>query len=90
MTWSFSSEEECINFIKSTETDILMFGLYAMKDSMNIRRGELKLMSWLSDYTHPWTEEMIQKELGITDEELEYIHEEMKDFGWKVKEREKK
>lgn len=29
------------------------------------------------------TEEEIAKELGLTDEEVDYIHEEMKPFGWK-------
>ena len=33
---------------------------------------------------------MIQKELGLTDEEVEYIHEEMKDFGWKAQPKKKK
>ena len=82
--WQFNSVVECKNFISSTETDICMFAYYITKLNNNCCPAYFELMPWFGDYTHEWTEDMIQKELGLTDEEVNYIHEEMKEFGWKA------
>lgn len=82
--WQFNSEVECKNFISSTETDICMFAYYITKLNNNCCPEYFELIPWFDDYTHEWTEEMIAQELGLTDEEVIYIHEEMKDFGWKA------
>ncbi len=82
--WNFSSTEECKNFVASTETDILMFAHYISKINNANNNQVLDIIPWFGDYTHEWTEDMIQKELGLTDEEVNYIHEEMKNFGWKA------
>lgn len=82
--WNFETEIECLNFIKSTETDICMFAHYIGKVNCNNNNQTIELIPWFSDYTHEWTEEMIAQELGLTDEEVKYIHEEMKNFGWKA------
>ena len=83
--WNFSTTEECKNFIASTETDILMFAHFISKISYSNNNQVLAIIPWFGDYTHEWTEDMIQKELGLTDEEVNYIHEEMKEFGWKTR-----
>ena len=83
--WNFSSTEECKNFVASTETDILMFAHYISKINNANNNQVLAIIPWFGDYTHEWTEDMIQKELGLTDEEVNYIHEEMKEFGWKTR-----
>lgn len=83
--WNFDTNTECKNFIASTETDILMFALYIGKVHNKNNAVTLSLIPWFGDYTHEWTEDMIQKELGLTDEEVAYIHEEMKEFGWKTR-----
>ena len=83
--WNFSTIEECKNFIEATETDICMLSILFVKTNISNNENIARLVPWLKDYTHKWTDEMIAKELGITDEELEYIHKEMKPFGWKVK-----
>ena len=88
--WNFDTNKECKNFIASTETDILMFAHYISKINCNNNNQVLQIIPWFSDYTKKWTEPMIQKELGLTDEEVEYIHEEMKDFGWKAQPKKKK
>ena len=82
--WNFNTEAECKNFISGTETDICMFALFISKNNNANSEGAMELIPWLNDYTHEWTEEMIAQELGLTDEEVIYIHEEMKDFGWKA------
>lgn len=82
--WQFNSDIECKNFISSTETDICMFAYYITKLNNNCCPEYFELMPWFNDYTHEWTEEMIAKELGLSKDEVDYIHKEMKDFGWKA------
>lgn len=82
--WNFDTINECTNFVNCLETDIFMFLLYCVKMNLNNHRGECKYLPWFSDYTHPWSEQDIQKELGLTNDEIDYIHDEMKNFGWKV------
>ena len=82
--WNFETEEECKNFIASTETDICMFAHYICKTNQANNNQNIALIPWFGDYTKQWTEDMIAKELGLTQEEVDYIHEEMKPFGWKA------
>lgn len=79
----FDSVAESKNFITSTETDIAMFALSICKANRHIIQTTISYIPWLNDYTRAWTDEDIAKELGLTKEELDYIHEEMKNFGWK-------
>ena len=81
----FKSIAECQNFIKTCENDLSEFCYYLLKKNNNIDIYQLDYVPWFGDYTHEWTEDMIQKELGLTDEEVNYIHEEMKEFGWKTR-----
>jgi hypothetical protein len=83
--WNFSTIEECKNFIASTETDILMFAHFISKINCNNNNQVLAMIPWLGDYTHEWTEAEIAKMLKLTKEEVDYIHQEMKNFGWKAK-----
>ena len=84
--WKFDSENECRNFIESTESDLLGFGILLSKISTNNNKCVLEYIPYFSDYTHKWTDDMISKELGFTKEEVEYIYLEMKNFGWKARE----
>lgn len=87
--WNFSTIEECKNFIASTETDILMFAHFISKINCNNNNQVLAMIPWLGDYTHEWTETEIAKKLKLTKEEVEYIHQEMANFGWKAAPRKK-
>ena len=82
--WNFKTIDECKNFIASTETDIFMFSIFVVKNHQKNPLCNYTLMPWFGDYTHKWTEEMIAQELGLTEDEVKYIHEEMKNFGWKA------
>jgi len=82
--WNFDTTVECENFISCYETDIMMFMLYCVKMNNNNHRGECAYIPWFGDYTKPLTEKVIAKKLQLTQEEVDYIHEEMKNFGWKV------
>lgn len=86
----FNSEEEARNFRTSTETDIAMFALYVHKSNCMIKKRYFSLMPWLGDYTRSWNDDQIAAELGLTREEVDYIHEEMKNFGWKCEKKGKK
>ena len=86
----FDTVEECKNFISYTETDIVMFALFTSKDNNNQTPSMLALIPWLGDYTKQWTEDEIANELGLTKEEVDYIHEEMKPFGWKTQPKNRK
>lgn len=82
--WNFNTINECKNFVASTETDILMFAHYIGKVHNKNNEITISLIPWLDDYTHEWTEAEIAKKLKLTKEEVDYIHKEMKNFGWKV------
>lgn len=81
--FNFDTEEECKNFVSAIESDISTFALYVTKSIKAIIPSTISLMPWLSDYTRSWNDDQIAAELGLTREELEYIHDEMKSFGWK-------
>ena len=82
--WYFNTIEECKNFVKTCETDICEYAYFICKRSQDCNNSYFYLIPWLGDYTHEWTEEAIAKELNLTQEEVDYIHEEMKNFGWKA------
>ena len=80
--WKFKTLKECKNFVAAHETDILEFAQFIEKSNSNICLG---LTPYLVDYTKQWTETEIAKKLKLTKEEVEYIHQEMANFGWKAK-----
>ena len=82
--WNFNTISECENFISCYETDIMMFMLYCVKMNNNNHRGECAYIPWFGDYTKQWTETEIANKLKLTKEEVEYIHQEMDNFGWKA------
>lgn len=63
--WNFSTEAECKNFVKYTETDIVMFLLYCVKINNTIGPTELVFLPWMKDYTSEWTEEKNSKRTRI-------------------------
>ena len=83
--WNYPTIEECKNFMKYCDSDICMFLLYCVKMNNNNHRGELKYIPWLGDYTHDWPEDKLAKEFNLDENEIEYIHQEMANFGWKAK-----
>ena len=44
----------------------------------------LELTPWFDDYSSLRTEVEICKKLNLTEDEINYIHDEMKNFGWKA------
>lgn len=63
----FSSEEECANFRSSFKTKIMRYIIGKLKE---INPAHLP---YLGDYTHPWTDDMLYKYFGLTDDEIKTI-----------------
>lgn len=82
--FGFKTTDECNNFVNYCDSDILMFSIYMYKTSFNNGTPLYKKLPAMPTYTKAWTDEEIAKELGLTEEEVAYIHEEMKDFGYKA------
>ena len=76
---------ECKNFVKYVNSDIFEYMILIQKNSMNTDKWLFKKIPYLPTYTKEWSEEDIAKEFSLTKEELDYIHDEMKDFGWKTR-----
>jgi 16S rRNA G966 N2-methylase RsmD len=81
----FDTMLEAKNFIDYCNTDFAMFMLRYEKNNMNITSGELKAIPYMEDYTKPWTDERLAEYFKLTNEEVEYIKEEMKPFGYKAR-----
>ena len=67
----FNSKEEAQNFIESVENT--KFGKWYeahIITDMNISNDNIL---WLSDYTHPWTDEMLYEYFNLTEEEIKEI-----------------
>lgn len=79
----FETEQECKNFCEYCNTDIVMFIIYAYKMSLS-QSSNLQYIPFLKSYMNVITEEDLKIEFNLTDEELNYIHNEMKKFGWKT------
>lgn len=79
--WNFNTEQECKNFVTENEYDVMEFAQFIGKPNSNIF---LELTPWFDDYTSLRTEAEICKKLNLTEDEINYIHDEMKKFGWKA------
>lgn len=88
-SFGFNTKVECKNFINYCDTDVFMFGVYLFKKNFNQDPSVFEHLPCMPTYTKAWTDEEIATELGLTDEEVAYIHEEMKDFGYKAMKKEK-
>ena len=80
--WTFNSKNECEVFKNFTETDIFMFILYSYKTGLP---QPLNKLPWMESYKNDIDDKYLTKYFNLTKEEIDYIHEEMKNFGWKAK-----
>lgn len=81
------NENECKEFVKWANSDVFGYLILVQKHSINMDKWLFKIIPFF-DFSKTWTEEDYCKELKLTDEEYQYIVNEMKDFGWKVKKNE--
>ena len=82
--FGFNTKNEKNNFLVYVNTDIIYFIIFATKDDRNNTPYIFSKIPLMNNYNIIWTDKMIADEIGLTEEEVDYIHEEMKNFGWKA------
>lgn len=87
--FGFNTKNEKNNFLEYINTDIIYFIIFATKDDRNNTPYIFSKIPLMDNYNIIWTDKMIADEIGLTEEEVDYIHEEMKNFGWKAAPRKK-
>jgi len=70
--WTFSSEEQAINFISYLKTKFARKLLHCLKISQNIARGELMLIPWL-DFKQQWTDKKLYQHFKLSEKEINLI-----------------
>lgn len=81
---SFSSKQDARNFIKWTCTDLVGFIVKHYKSNISnalAMFGNIPLPPALDGN---YSDEVLMKYFGLTQNEMDWIHQEMKNFGWKV------
>ena len=81
---SFDNRDDAVNLIKWLNTDFLQYIILYYKTQMtnnNVLFRNLPQPPTSGDYS----DESICKEFGMEMSDMEYIHEKMKNYGWKTK-----
>jgi len=68
----FETKEEQLNCNLYIHTNFFRFLLYYGKGTMQVNKEVFSLIP-LQDFSHPWTDEMLYKKYGLTDEEIAFI-----------------
>ncbi len=68
----YSKREEAINLESYLKTKFVRFLIYQTITSINITRNNYQFVP-LQDFSHPWTDEMLYKKYGLTEEEIAFI-----------------
>lgn len=80
----FVYQTDGLNFIKWTCTDIVCFIINHYKTQMANNEILFKLLPCPPSTNGDYSDEVLMKHFNLTKEEMDWIHSEMKDFGWKV------
>ena len=72
---NFNSYEECVNFHKSLSLKSIRWLHYKCRFGANIMQ---KVIPYLGDYTHPWTDEDLYKYFNLTEDEIKMIEDEIR------------
>ena len=68
----FKSREEQKNCLSYMQTNLFKVLLYYGKGTVRVYKDVFKLVP-LQDFSHPWTDEMLYKKYGLTEEEIAFI-----------------
>ena len=69
---SFETLEECNNAVVYLKSRFVRFFVLQTLTSMHITRSSFSFVP-LQDFSHPWTDEMLYKKYGLTEEEIAFI-----------------
>ena len=68
------TKEECFNIMSYIKTKFFRFLVSAKKTSISAARGVYQFVP-LQDWSKPWTDEELYKKYKLTQEEIDYIEE---------------
>ena len=80
----FPVKEDAISFLKWINTDFVMFFVMTYKKHIRNTKTILALIPQSPILDGNYSDEVLMKHFNLTQEEMDWIHFEMKDFGWKV------
>lgn len=66
------TKEECLSIISYIKTRLFRYLVLIKKKTQNAPRNVYQFVP-LQDFSHPWTDEMLYKKYGLTDEEIDFI-----------------
>ena len=70
--FAFNSITKAINFRNYLMLKVVRFAFSLYRINIHTDNGELASVPYMPTYEHEWTDEMVAKELGLTDEELKW------------------
>lgn len=79
-----STKIEAINLLKWLNTDMIMFIINHYKTQISNSTVFYRLLPQPPTLDGNYSDEVLMKHFNLTQEEMDWIHSEMKDFGWKV------
>lgn len=77
----FSTEEEMNNCLSYIETKFFRALFYYRRHSLNISKSSFDFIP-LQDFSKPWTDEELYKKYKLTQEEIDYIEENIAPMEW--------
>lgn len=78
--FKFDTNIESHNFLRYLQLKLIRFCLSIYQLNYHLNTKELLSVPYMPTYTHEWTDEMVAKELGLTDEELRWAINWIRDF----------
>ena len=82
--FTFSSEDSGKKFIEWLNTDLVLFVVMFFKKSTKCPKSLLKMIPSQPN-SMDYSDESLMNEFGLSKKDMEYIHEKMKEYGWKTK-----
>lgn len=80
----FPIKGDAISFLKWINTDFVMFFVMTYKKHIRNTKTTLALIPQPPKLDGNYSDEVLMKHFNLTQEEMDWIHSEMKGFGWKV------
>jgi site-specific DNA-methyltransferase (adenine-specific) len=69
---NFETKEEAENMYSYMKTSLFRFLLLQAVTSINLSKEKFQFVP-LQDFSHPWTDEMLYKKYGLTEDEIAFI-----------------
>lgn len=80
----FNQKQESINLVKWINTDFIAFIVNHYKFNVSNTQTMMNRLPQPPMTNGDFSDDVIRKTFGLTQKEIDWIHEKMKNFGWKV------